>query len=256
MTRPCLSPSLVAAVAAVFLTMSFGRDARAQNISEQYLLAAANQDRVAHGLQPVHTDLHLVDAARNHAFEMAAHGSISHQFPGEPELATRAGDAGAHFSLVSENVAEANNSALIHQMWMNSEGHRHNLLDPNVDAVGIAVVQRHGQLYAVEDFARIVAHLTLEQQEAQVGNLLESNGLRLGGAKQDARQTCTLATGFVGSRQPWFVMRYTASSLERLPEELTSRLATRKYHEASVGACVSGKQSPFTSYNVAVLLYP
>jgi hypothetical protein len=159
--------------------------------------------------------------------------------------------------LITENVAEASNSALIHDLWMKSEGHRANLLDPNVDSVGIAVVQKNGQLYAVEDFARTVVSLSIDQQEAAVGGLLTAAGLRLGTTgKQDARQTCTISTGYVGSRQPWFVMRYTASSLDRLPDQLTSKLATGKYHEAVVGACVTGKETPFTSYNVAVMLFP
>jgi len=229
---------------------------RAQNVSEQYLLAAANQDRAAHGLAPVKIDSHLVLAARDHAFAMAAQHNISHQFPGERDLATRAGDAGAHFSLITENVAEASNAAQIHELWMNSAGHRANLLDPKVDVVGIAVVQKDRQLYAVEDFGRTVAQLSLEQQEAEVGGLLNASGMRIGGSKADARQTCAMSTGYVGSRQPWFVMRYTASSLDRLPEELNARLTTGKYHEAAVGACVTGKQGPFTSYNIAVMLYP
>jgi hypothetical protein len=229
---------------------------RAQNVSEQYLLAAANQDRAAHGLLPVKVDSHLVLAARDHAFAMAAQREISHQFPGERDLATRAGDAGAHFSLITENVAEASNAAKIHELWMNSAGHRANLLDPKVDVVGIAVVQKDRQLYAVEDFGRTVAQLSLEQQEAEVGGLLNAAGMRIGGNKADARQTCAMSTGYVGSRQPWFVMRYTASSLDRLPDELNARLTTGKYREATVGACVTGKQGPFTSYNIAVMLFP
>jgi hypothetical protein len=229
---------------------------RAQNVSEQYLLAAANQDRATHGLNPVKLDAHLVLAARDHAFAMASQHNISHQFPGERDLATRAGDAGAHFSLITENVAEASNAAQIHELWMNSAGHRANLLDPKVDAVGIAVVQKDRQLYAVEDFGRTVVKLSLDQQEAEVGGLLNASGMRISGDKGDARQTCTMSTGYVGSRQPWFVMRYTASSLDRLPDELNSRLTTGKYHEAAVGACVTGKQGPFTSYNIAVMLFP
>jgi hypothetical protein len=229
---------------------------RAQNVSEQYLLAAANQDRAAHGLAPVKLDSHLVLAARDHARAMASEGTISHQFAGERDLATRAGDAGAHFSLISENVAEASNAAKIHEMWMNSEGHRANLLDPNVDSVGIAVVQKARQLYAVEDFGRTVRLLSLDQQEAEVGGMLSSAGLRIANAKADARQTCTLSTGYTGSRQPWFVMRWTSGSLDRLPDELNARLTTGKYHEAAVGACVTGKQGPFTSYSIAVLLFP
>jgi hypothetical protein len=228
----------------------------AQNVSEQYLLAAANQDRAAHGLGPVQVDEHLALAARLHAYQMAERQAISHQFEGEKELAARAGDAGAHFSLITENVAEASNSAKIHELWMASEGHRANLLDPNVDAVGIAVVQKRGQLYAVEDFARTVPQLSLEQQEAQVGRLLTAAGLRLGGDKADARQTCTMSSGFAGSRQPGFVMRFSGSSLDRLPDQLTARIGTGKYREVAVGACVTGRQTPFSGYNVAVMLFP
>jgi len=229
---------------------------RAQNVSEQYLLAAANQDRVAHQLPALRVDDHLALAARTHAYSMADHGTISHQFDGEADLATRAGDSGAHFSLVTENVAEASNAAQIHDLWMNSPGHRANLLDPKVDSVGIAVVQKHGQLYAVEDFARTVAKLSIDQQEATVGNLLTASGIVLNGNKADARQTCTMSTGYIGSRQPTFVMRYSSSSLDRLPPELTARLATGKYHQAIVGACVTGNQTAFTTYNLAVMLFP
>ena len=243
-------PSLIAVFCLCPMALS------AQTISEQYLLAAANQDRAARQLHLLRIDDRLVAAARMHAFQMAGHGTISHQFNGEDDLAKRAGDSGAHFSLITENVAEASNSALIHELWMNSAGHRANLLDPNVDSVGIAVIQRNGQLYAVEDFAHSVAKLSIIQQEAVVGDLLMLSGLTLGASKVDARQTCAMSTGYVGTRQPWFVMRYTASSLDRLPEELTSRLASGKYHEAAVGACVTGKQTPFTSYSLAVMLFP
>ena len=51
-------------------------------------------------------------------------------------------------------------------------------------------------------------------------------------------------------------MRYTAASLDTLPDQLVERLATGKYHEAAVGACENETASPFTSYNIAVLLYP
>ncbi len=227
-----------------------------QNVSERYLLEAANQDRAAHGIGPLHADANLGAAARLHALEMARRGNISHQFAGEADLATRAGQAGAHFSLVTENVAEAQNSALIHDLWMHSAGHRANLLDAQVDAIGIAVIQDRGQLYAVEDFARTVERVPLAQQESAVGELIGATGVSVAPTTTAARQTCGMSTGFAGNRRPWFVMRYTSSDLKRLPDELISRLASGKYHEAEVGACVAGKQGPFTSYSLAVLLYP
>ena len=230
----------------------------AQTVSEQYLLAAANQDRALHHLPPVRLDARLTEAAKYHARQMASHGNISHQFPGEPELAERASSAGAKFSLVTENVAEAPSATVIHDLWMHSEGHRANLLDPKVDSVGISVVSRNGELFAAEDFARTVKNMSLEQQEAAVGYLLDKAGVALADetVQRDARATCRLSTGFAGARKPWFVMRYTAADLNRLPVELTSRLASGKYHEAAVGACTGSAQSPFTSYNFAVMLYP
>jgi hypothetical protein len=243
-----------------FLLLAFGfcyaSSLPAQNISEQYLLEAANSDRAAHGLAPLRVDAHLVQAARFHAFQMVKHGNISHQFSGEPDLAARAGDAGAHFSLVTENVAEAPNSALIHDLWMKSPGHWANLLDPQVDSVGISVIQQGRQLYAVEDFARTVERVPIENQEAAVGDLISQMGVAVAPTTRDARETCMMKTGYAGSRQPWFVMRYTSADLRRLPQELTARLSSGKYHEAVVGACQTGGKSPFTSYNIAVLLYP
>jgi len=119
-------------------------------------------------------------------------------------------------------------------------------------------VSRNGELFAAEDFARTVKNMSLEQQEAAVGYLLDKAGVALADetVQRDARATCRLSTGFAGARKPWFVMRYTAADLNRLPVELTSRLASGKYHEAAVGACSSSERSSFTSYNIAVLLYP
>ena len=230
------------------------------NVAEQFLLAAANQDRAVRGLQPLHLDPTLAHAALAHAREMAAHREISHQFPGEPKLSDRGAHAGARFSLISENVAEAPVSSMIHDLWMNSPGHRENLLDPNVDAIGISVVVRDHEYYAVEDFASLVQPLSFNAQEAAVASLLVKSGVQIANGKvmseQDARHTCSMSTGYIGSRPPWYIMRYTANSVAELPTQLQSRLNSGKYHQAVIGACSEGISGPFTAYNIAVLLYP
>jgi uncharacterized protein YkwD len=232
---------------------------------EQYLLEVANRERMQRGLQPLLRDPALARAAAFHARQMADHEDISHEFPGEPDLTARASTAGVRFSLVSENVAEGPEPAMIHSMWMESEGHRENLLDPNVNAAGIAIVEREGQLFAVEDFASIVEDLTLDQQEETVVRLIEAWGIPVANRLQAqaaeatiqfARQTCTLSTGYIGSRKPRFVMRYTAASLKALPTTLQTRISSGKYHQAAVGACAPPASSSFTAYNIAVLLYP
>jgi hypothetical protein len=235
----------------------------ASSIAEQYLFAAANRERVSRGLGVLKHDPVLARAAAFHARQMAEHGGISHEFPGEPDLAARAATAGVRFSIVSENVAEAPESNVIHDMWMKSEGHRENLLDPNVNVAGISVVYRDHQFYAVEDFASTVETLSLDQQESTVANLLAATGIGVANTAsvksatlKAARQTCAMDTGYVGERKPWFVMRYTASTLGELPSQLKTRLNSGKYHQAVVGACSSAEPGPFASYNIAVLLYP
>jgi uncharacterized protein YkwD len=225
-------------------------------VAEQYLLAAANEARASQGLPPVHLDRVLTEASAFHAREMAGHAGISHQFDGEPELAARGANAGAHFSLISENVGEAPSSVIIHDLWMHSPGHRANLLDPNVDAIGIAVVMRNNELYAVEDFASTVQTITLNKQEQTVSGVIAQSGMRVSETTDDARQTCTMSTGYAGSRTPAYIMRYTAASLNEIPSQLKNRLASGKYHQAVVGACITNRKTPFTAYNIAVLLYP
>jgi hypothetical protein len=228
-------------------------------VAEQYLLAAANQERTTRGLPTLRRDPQLARAATEHALQMAEHGTISHQFAGEADLTQRGASAGVPFSLISENVGEAPNVVSIHDMWMHSEHHRTNLLDPAIDSAGISVVVRGGEFFAVEDFAKTVQHVGLEHQEAAIAEQIARLGrVTVDGDTAlvaDARKTCALETGYAGSRRPWFVMRFTSDSLSQLPDELKSRVATGKYREAAVGACPATQHGPFTAYSFAVLLY-
>lgn len=230
---------------------------RPGSVAEQYLFQAANAERAQRGLPALTWDGALYRAAVLHAQEMAARESISHQYAGEADLAARAENAGAHFSFVAENVAMAPDAVTIHTAWMNSPHHRDNLLDPRADHVGIAVLVRGREIYAVEDFDRGVAAMSFEAQEIAVANLLSRMGpLNIQVADQEARATCEMSTGYAGPRRPWFVMRFTTGELNALPQQLKARLATGRYREAAIGACALRDSQPFTSYNLAVLLYP
>ncbi len=259
--------TLVLALAVATCAQAFAQNfiASASNsatIAEQYLLSAANQERESRGLQPLHRNSLLASAAAQHARLMAEHGGISHQFPGEAELTNRGAKAGVAFSIISENVGEAPSAAQIHDMWMHSEHHRENLLEPNIDSAGISVVERNGtELYAVEDFAKTVRAVNLNQQESAIASLVAQLGKLDAGSNTadtitDARKTCELSTGYAGYAQARFVMRFTSDSLTQLPDELKSRMASGRYHQAAVGACSSAGTEPVHLYNFAVLLYP
>jgi len=129
-----------------------------QTAAEQ-LFALANQTRAQAGAGRLRWDPALAAAALNHCKRMAYEGPISHRYNGEADLASRAGQAGAHFELIEENVAVGPTASMIHDEWMHSPGHRSNLLNPEVDRVGVAVVASRGVLYAVADYEHGVESL-------------------------------------------------------------------------------------------------
>jgi hypothetical protein len=223
---------------------------------EQQVMELTNADRASQGLQPLKWDPALAQAATEHAQLMTEQPALSHQYPGEPDLVARAGTAGAHFRSIAENVALAPSAEALEKEWMNSAPHRANILDPRMNAIGIGVVKRGGNYYAVEDFADGVAELGPQQVELKIGQLLQQRGLQPAGFTQDARQTCEMEHGSAGGSAPRFIMRWEGSDLTHLPDVLEQKIATHQYTRAAVGACDSAHpEQGFTTYKVAVMLY-
>jgi hypothetical protein len=226
------------------------------------IFALANQARAQAGVGRLDWDPALADAALQHCLRMAAEGPISHQYNGEPDLSTRTAQAGARYSVIEENVAMGPSADTIHEEWMHSPGHRANLLSPDVDRVGIAVVAAHGSLYAVADYSRAVEQLSATQVEAKVAALMRTSGVAILRDPSLARAACATDEGMPrasdgpGGPMARFVMRWQDADLTQLPQALAERLASGKYRQAAVGSCpaqVAG--GSFTAYRVAVLLY-
>jgi hypothetical protein len=203
------------------------------------IVALANQARAEAGAGPLKWDAALATAAREHCLQMAAEGPISHRYEGEPGLAKRAAQAGAHFSLVEENVAFGPDPAAIHEGWMRSPGHRENLLNPQVDRVGVAVVASRGAIYAVADYERAVPVFSSAQAESKVAALVEARGAYV-----------------LHGLQPQFIMRWQDADLNRLPRQLAEKLSSGEFRQAAVGCCpAQNQEEAFTAYRLAVLLY-
>jgi len=224
------------------------------NSPEAILFNAANRDRAAIGLPPFQWDMNLAAAARLHAQRMAQHYAISHQFAGEQPLQVRAMQAGARFSIIAENVAEGPTAPGLHTQWMNSAPHRANLLDRDLNSIGIAVVQSGNLYFGVQDFSTGVPQLSLDEQEAKISSQLAARGMRTVDAALDARKTCQMSNGWAGQR-PFAVLRYETSDLGTLPEDIEQKLRTGKYHSAAVGACAATGSGTFTRFRIAILLY-
>ncbi len=225
----------------------------------EQLLALGNQSRGEEGAGPLKWDRALAEAAMRHCQLMVQEGAISHRFGGEPDLLERTSTAGAHFSLIEENVAVGPYPGSIHDGWMHSPGHRKNLLNPDVDRVGIAVISARGVMYAVADYARGVQVLTQPQVESAIARLVQANGVAVRRDPHDARLACMADHGFpagMTAEQPGFVMRWQGAELDHLPQDLVNRLGSGKYQSADIGSCpAKADAGGFTAYRLAVLLY-
>lgn len=253
-SRSLAAGSVLAAVAILFLPYPAPTSGQAAGPAKA-LFDSANHERVTRGLAPLKWSDALAEAASQHAQRMAEANTLSHQLLGEPAMTERATRAGARFSALAENVAEGPNAPDIHHQWMNSPPHRANLLDPQLDSVGIAVVLGKGAQFAVEDFSLAAESLSIAQQEALVPAQIRSKGLRLLTLTNDARRSCVLDQGYAGKREPSFVLHYATPDLQTLPDLLEQRIRTGKYHTAAVGACPSSAKIGFSNYRIAVLLF-
>lgn len=231
---------------------------RGATVAEQYLFALTNQHRAEHHLPALAWDTALARAARNHAQVIAANpGPAEHQYPGEPDLKSRTYSAGAHYSAVSENVAgHALAPVQFDQAWMHSPVHRANILDPNLTAIGIAVVERGGNLFAVEDFSHATQSFGgTNQVEQQAEQLLRERGLRIAAAEtQNAREICRQPSSTAG--HPLLIMQWDGADLTQLPAAVLQNLPSVREHSVAVGACPSTHPQPgFKTYHLAVLMF-
>ena len=89
-----------------------------------------NSFRAANGRKPLVQDAHLTALAGTHAADMAKRNSLDHN-----GFMERRGPAGAR----AENVAYGcSDTPCVIQMWINSSGHRSNMLRTDVNKYGLA----------------------------------------------------------------------------------------------------------------------
>jgi Cysteine-rich secretory protein family len=250
-----LLAAIIAAFFFSFIPPIFAARADEPTAPERELLESVNHERALEHLSPLKWNTPLANAARAHSDRMAREGNISHRFPGEPELSDRAVQAGVHYSKIAENVAEGPSLLDIHVGWMHSPGHRANILDPNLDSIGIGVSERTGQFYATQDFARAIQSMSFAEQERRFGALLQAEGFRLERDPTEARKACESGHADQSKMRAMYEFHYVTSDLSALPKQLENSIRMGQYHTASVGACDGGEQTRSGMYRLAVLLY-
>lgn len=121
----------------------------------------SNEERKTHGAAAVVPDKSLEKAAAGHSEEMARLNYFEHTSPtpGRETPDTRIRLAGANARKTGENLALLSpqpESVLAREVvtgWMNSPGHRANLLDPDFTHIGIGVARGpDGRYYITQNF--------------------------------------------------------------------------------------------------------
>ncbi len=113
--------------------------------------ALINQDRAQNGLPPLAWSPCLANVAMQNAQRMAAQGYISHTNGPTLDLACGLGNnAGENVGYTSAGI----NDAQLNTMFMNSPGHRANILNPAYHDVGTAwAVAPNGYAYIAVEFS-------------------------------------------------------------------------------------------------------
>jgi uncharacterized protein YkwD len=121
--------------------------ASASDAYEARILVLVNVERANAGLSAVSASTCADGFAEAWAPVIQRNGALSHQSL-SPILST------CHSSTAGENVAYGNVTAdQMMTMWMNSPGHRANILNPSFTGIGIAAVtDSSGRWYGVQDF--------------------------------------------------------------------------------------------------------
>lgn len=105
---------------------------------EQEVLNLTNAERQKAGLQPLQADSKLMNSARQKSTDMAKNNYFSHTSPtyGSPFDQMKAN--GVSYRSAAENIAMGQRSAEeVVKGWMNSPGHRQNILTPDFTHIGI-----------------------------------------------------------------------------------------------------------------------
>jgi len=106
---------------------------------ERISLDLANSARAKRGLPTLAWDDGAAAVAAEHSEDMADNGFFSHTNLDGEGLGDRLSDGGVSFRSAGENIAYGQTSAIFaHEGWMNSEGHRKNLLG-DFERLGVGV---------------------------------------------------------------------------------------------------------------------
>lgn len=117
--------------------------ASALSAYEQKVVDLTNQERAKNGLPALMVDLTLSKMAREKSRDMSTNGYFSHTSPTYGSPFDMMKKYGISYRYAGENIAMGQRTPEeVVKAWMNSEGHRKNILSPNFNYIGVGYVSQ------------------------------------------------------------------------------------------------------------------
>ncbi|MFD3539084.1 sigma-70 family RNA polymerase sigma factor [Streptomyces sp. NPDC058662] len=117
------------------------------------VVALVNAERAAAGCGPLKEDAQLRAAAQGHSDDMARRDFFSHTSPDGSDPGGRTTAAGYRWSTYGENIAKGQQTPKsVMDAWMNSEGHRKNILNCAFKDIGVGIHQGPGGPWWTQNF--------------------------------------------------------------------------------------------------------
>lgn len=113
------------------------------NQFEQQVVELTNQERTKRGLKAFKINNELSKVAREKSRDMAVNGYFSHNSPTYGSPFDMMKKYGITYRTAGENIAKGQRTPQrVVQAWMNSEGHRKNILNPNFTEIGVGYIEQ------------------------------------------------------------------------------------------------------------------
>lgn len=146
-TEPTASPTATPTAAPTAATSS-------ESAMEQEVLALVNEVRAENGLSALTWAEDIAEIARAHSADMINRSFFSHTNPDGESPFDRLKSNGISYNAAAENIAYGQRTAeAVMESWMNSSGHRANILNKNVKEIGIGAVKNsQGTVYWTQMF--------------------------------------------------------------------------------------------------------
>ncbi|WP_053217999.1 CAP domain-containing protein [Virgibacillus senegalensis] len=112
------------------------------NEFEQQVVELTNQERAKQGLDPLEIDTELSKVAREKSADMAENGYFDHNSPTYGSPFDMMKQFGISYKTAGENIAKGQRTPEeVVNAWMNSDGHRKNILNGNFTHIGVGYVE-------------------------------------------------------------------------------------------------------------------